>query len=83
MIGYTSSTAFVWQLFIISVVSRHGLTIEAHHRNQPNKRKLALCKPLLHFCSKLKQLCINKIRSTSFIKVGVAYVAVYILRHSK
>ena len=30
---------------IVSIVIRHGLTIKAHHRNQPNKSKLALCKP--------------------------------------
>ena len=27
---------------IIGIISRHGLRIEAHHRNQPNKTKLAL-----------------------------------------
>ena len=34
---------------IVGIISRHGLTIKAHHRNQPNKSKLALYKPLLHF----------------------------------
>ena len=28
--------------FAIGIVSRRGLTIEAHHRNQPNKIKLVL-----------------------------------------
>ena len=27
---------------IFGTVSRHGLTIEAQHRNQPNKTKLAM-----------------------------------------
>ena len=35
---------------------RHGLTIEVLCRNQPNKSKVALNKPLLHFYSNLKQL---------------------------
>ena len=29
---------------VVGMVSRHGLTIEACHKNQPNKSKLALCK---------------------------------------
>ena len=33
--------------------SRHGLIIDERHRNQPNKSKLALYKPLLHFYSQL------------------------------
>ena len=28
----------------------HGLRTEVHHRNQPNKIKLAVYKPLLSFC---------------------------------
>ena len=41
---------------IVGIVSRCGLRIEARRRNQPNKSKLALYKPLLHFYSHLKQL---------------------------
>ena len=41
---------------IVGIVSRHGITIEVCCRNQPNKRKLALYKPLFHFYSHLKQL---------------------------
>ena len=41
---------------VVSTVSRHGLTIEARHRNQPNKSKLVLYKLLLHFQNQLKQL---------------------------
>ena len=44
---------------IVGIVIRCGLTIESSHRNQPNRSKLALYKPLLHFYSKLKQLYIN------------------------
>ena len=29
------------------IISRHGFIIEACHRNQPNKSKLALYKPFL------------------------------------
>ena len=41
---------------VVGIISRHGLTIIAHHRSQPNESKLALYKPLLHFYSHLKQL---------------------------
>ena len=32
---------------IVGIISRHGLRIEVHHRNRPNKSDLALCKTLL------------------------------------
>ena len=44
---------------IVSIISRRGLKIEAQHRSQPNKSKLALCKPWIHFNSLLKQLYIS------------------------
>ena len=46
---------------VISIISRRGLRIEMHCRNQPNKSKLALycvgC--YFHFWSHLKQLYIS------------------------
>ena len=52
---------------IVSIVTRCGLRIEAPHRNQTNKSKLALYKPLLHFYSHLKQLYIsNKMERFSY-----------------
>ena len=45
---------------MVSIVSRHGLSIDAHHENQPNKHKLAPYKPSIHFNSRLKQLYISK-----------------------
>ena len=52
---------------IVSVVSRHGLTIEVHCRNQSNKSKLALYKLLLCFYSYLKHLYIsNKMEHFSY-----------------
>ena len=44
---------------VVSIVSRHGLSIDACHENQPNKHKLALYKLLIHFNSNLKQLYIS------------------------
>ena len=41
----------VLQLFmeaIISIISRRGLTIVEHHRNQCNKTTLVLCKQLIY-----------------------------------
>ena len=52
---------------IVGIVSSPDLTIEASHRNQPNKSKLALYKPLLHFYNHLKQLYIsNKMECFSY-----------------
>ena len=45
---------------IVSIISRHSLTIEVRHRKHPNKSKLALYKPLLHYYNHLKQLYISK-----------------------
>ena len=44
---------------IVSIVSRCGLRIEVRHRNQPDKSKPTLYKPLLHLYSHLKQLYIS------------------------
>ena len=52
---------------VVGIVSRHGLRIKARRRNQPNKSKLALYKPLLHLYSHLKQLYIsNKAKRFSY-----------------
>ena len=52
---------------IVGVVSRRGLRIEARRRNQPNKNKLALYKPLLCLYSHLKQPYIsNKTKHFSY-----------------
>ena len=37
-----------YKFYMVAVVGidiRHGLIIKEHHRNQPNKSKLVLCKP--------------------------------------
>ena len=39
MVGETRSTAFMWQLFIIS---RHSLSIDVGHIDEVNKSKLVL-----------------------------------------
>ena len=52
---------------VVGIVSRRGLRIEVCHRNQPNKSKLALYKPLLCLYSHLKQLYIsNKTKHFSY-----------------
>ena len=52
---------------IVDIVSRRGLRIEARSRNQPNKSKLELYKPLLHLHSHLKQPYIsNKTKHFSY-----------------
>ena len=52
---------------IVGIVSRGSLRIEARRRNQPNKNKLALYKPLLRLYSHSKQPYIsNKMKCFSY-----------------
>ena len=52
---------------IVGIVSRRGLRIEACRRNQPNKSKPALYKPLICLHSHLTQLPIsNKTKRFSY-----------------
>ena len=52
---------------IVDIVSRCGLRILVRRRNQPNKSKLVLYKPLLHLYSHLKQPYIsNKMKCFSY-----------------
>ena len=52
---------------IVGIVSRRGLRIEVRRRNQPNKSKLVLYKPLLRSYSHLKQPYIsNKTKCFSY-----------------
>ena len=54
---------------IVGIISRRGLRIEAHHRNQANRGKLALYKPLLCLYSHLKQPYISN-RTKRFSYIG-------------
>ena len=52
---------------IVSIVSACGICNGVRHRNQPNKSKLVLYKPLLLLYSSLKQLYIsNKMEHLSY-----------------
>ena len=52
---------------IVGIISRHGLRIELHRRNKPNKCKLVLYKPLRCLYSHLKQPYIsNKTKRFSY-----------------
>ena len=52
---------------IVGILSRRGLRIEARRKDQPNKSKLALYKPLLCLYSHLKQPYIsNKTKRFSY-----------------
>ena len=44
----------LYVIAVVGIISRGGLSIDAHHENQPNKHKLALYKPSVHFNSSLK-----------------------------
>ena len=65
---------------IVGIISRCGLTIEAHLRNQPNKSKLALCKPLIYFYSHLKQLYMSNKTDCFSNKGGCVVVGIQVLR---
>ena len=69
---------------VVGIVSKCGLSIDAHHENQPNKHKLALYKPLIHFNSSLKQLCIRSEMKRFSYKggCGVAHIKAFKRRAS-
>ena len=50
---------------IVGIVSRRGLRIEMHRRNQPNKNKLALYKPLFRLYLKQPYIS-NKMKRFSY-----------------
>ena len=60
---------------IFGIISRCGLRIEACRRNQPNKSKPALYKPLLCLYSHLKQPYISN-KTKCFSYKGVCGVCV-------
>ena len=52
-----------YMTFVVDIISMCGLSIDTHHRNQPNKSKLVLYKAkaiTYAFNSHLKQLYIDK-----------------------
>ena len=66
------TTGMIWTLYdwlnklysfyvatVVSIISRCGLGIDAHCENQPNKHKLVLYKPSIHFNSSLKWLYLS------------------------
>ena len=67
---------------IVGIVNRCCLTIEARCtcRSQPNKSKLALYKPLLHFYSHLKQLYISNKTERFSYKGGCGVCRSYVSR---
>ena len=69
---------------IVGIVMRRGLRIEARHRNQTNKSKLALYKPLLRLYSHLKQPPIsNKTKHFGYKGGCGVCVGVHVSRHLK
>ena len=63
---------------IVGIVSRRGLRIEVHHKNQPNKSKLLLYKPLLCLYSHLKQPYISNKTKRFSHKGGWVCVGVHV-----
>ena len=52
---------------VVSIINRHGLSINTHHKNQCKKSKLVLYEPLHLLSSHLKQLNIcNKMEHFSY-----------------
>ena len=44
---------------VVDIIGRCGLNVDVCHRNQHDKSKLALYKPLIHNCNHLKQLYVR------------------------
>ena len=66
---------------LVSIISRHGLEIEAHCRNQPYKSKLALYKLLLLVLQLLEQVYkSNKMEKFSY-KGGCGVLGLHESRH--
>ena len=68
---------------IVGIISRRGLSIEARRRNQANKSKLALYKPLLCLYSHLKQPYISNRTKHFSYKGGPWYAWTYTYRAFK
>ena len=69
---------------IVGIISRGGLRIEARRRNQPNKSKLALYKPLLCLYSHIKQPPISsKTKRLRYKGVCGVCVGVHVSRRLK
>ena len=69
---------------VVGIVSGHDVSIYTRRGNWPNKSKLVLYKPLLHYNSRLKQLYSEVTRrSASVIKVSVVDVDVHVSSHLK
>ena len=52
-------SSIAYMVAVVSIVNRCGLSVDVHHRNQPNKSTLVLYKPLIYFNSHLEQLYIS------------------------
>ena len=75
--------AFIWQLWLVSVVHGRDVSIYTRRGNQPNKSKLALYNRyftiivIYNSCSEVTR------RSASVIKVGVVDIDVRVSSHLK
>ena len=65
---------------VVDIVSGRDVSIYTRRRIYPNKSKLALYKPLLHYNYHFKQL---QLSNKTVLKVGVVYVDVRISSHLK
>ena len=68
---------------IVGIISRCGLIIDVHHRNQYNRSKIEMYSQLLSLCQLFRPAANELTRSTSVIKAGVVYVGIHISRHIK
>ena len=66
--------------FYYGSCSKHGHSIDTRHTNQSNKRKLALCKLLIHNYSNLKQLYVRNKTTHFSYKLGVVRIGINMYR---
>ena len=83
-------TSYDWLNFYICymatlavIINGHGLGIDAHRVNYPNKSQLVLYKALIHCNSRQKQLYFSNKMELFSIKVDVAYVNVSVSKQLK
>ena len=61
---------FIYVAPVVGIVSRYDLEVDACHKNQPNKCKLALYKLLIKFSSRLKRLYISMLVWAAGMYIG-------------
>ena len=74
---------FFYMAAIVGIISRHGLIIGVHHRNQYNRSKIGMYSLLLSLYQLFSPAVNELTKSISVIKADVVYVGIHISRDIK